>query len=292
MCKWRDGVNARKIQFNSRSALLYIIYQYPYENMNTPMLVRSVDVLHSSFLDVVLMDPGEGFCLFPPLTDEALHKILADMLFALPIESSRQLYFLPNPQQRFCLDLRNPIKWFKSRSMRHHLKDFRVVIKQNFLEELTIAQQYHEQGHGSTWLTQEWNQRLNDFSMAMAQQPDSPLQLYCFQLIEKRSGNIAAMTFGFRCGGFFEDYTMCTVQRDHRSCGKILTKIVGSILQQIGVTIWYWGYEVPYMRDFIDHYGGVMLGRRTFYALYREERAKVVKGFDSVCLPEGLLMEW
>ena len=38
------------------------------------------------------------------------------------------------------------------------------------------------------------------------------------------------MAFGFTIGGVYQDYTMCTLMRDKRSCGSILTKVVGYIL--------------------------------------------------------------
>jgi len=52
--------------------------------------------------------------------------------------------------------------------------------------------------------------------------------MYCFSLIEKASGKVAASTFGFCSGGVFEDYTMCTMMKDDRSCGSILNKLVVS----------------------------------------------------------------
>jgi len=54
------------------------------------------------------------------------------------------------------------------------------------------------------------------------------VHMYCFSLIEKASGQVAASTYGFSSGGIFEDYTMCTLIKDGRSCGSILNKLVVS----------------------------------------------------------------
>jgi hypothetical protein len=44
---------------------------------------------------------------------------------------------------------------------------------------------------------------------------------------------------------------MMTLIRDHRSCGAILSRLVGAILQRMGVHLWYWGYKVAYMVLFV-----------------------------------------
>ena len=69
---------------------------------------------------------------------------------------------------------------------------------------------------------------------------------------------------GFASGGVYEDYTMCTPLRDHRSAGSILSKLVASVLQQIGVHLWYWGYKMKYMEDYIK-YGAREIDRSEFY---------------------------
>lgn len=111
--------------------------------------------------------------------------------------------------------------------------------------------------------------------------------LYSFSLIEKLSGAVAAMTFGFGSGVVFEDYTMCTLAKDSRSCGSILNKLVGSILQQAGFSLWYWGYEMAYMRDYAS-YGAVHLTRSDFYNIWRQSGPFKHISFSDARLPCGV----
>jgi len=89
------------------------------------------------------MDPEQGFYLLRPLTKDLMLKILAEMLFALPVKIG--VTYLPNPQNRFCLDLRGErINWFRSRKMRQALPQFSLVIKRELKEDLMIASRYHQ----------------------------------------------------------------------------------------------------------------------------------------------------
>lgn len=33
----------------------------------------------------------------------------------------------------------------------------------------------------------------------------------------------------------------------------------------MGFSLWYWGYERPYMREYISHYGAGVIDRTSFY---------------------------
>ena len=87
------------------------------------------------------------------------------------------------------------------------------------------------------------------------------------------------MAFGFTIGGVYQDYTMCTLMRDKRSCGSILTKVVGYILQEIGISIWYWGYKCEYMEEYCKHYGAKEIDRIEFYDIWQKEKDKTIKPF-------------
>ncbi len=248
----------------------------------------------------VIEDDEEGLYLAAPLSEEALEKILIEMLFALPVQSDR-FYFVPNPGMRFCLDLRKKdINWFRNRQMKKHLKDFDLVVTHNLEESLKIAKDYHVEFHDSTWLSDSFIKQLHQLSLKSAnstssgnssgsskQATDKNLRLYCFQLVEKSTNKVAAMTFGFASGGFYEDYTMCTLIRDDRSCGNILSKLVGFVLQQIGIAVWYWGYQVSYMTDYIDHYGGCNMPRKEFYKIFDQHRHVQLKSFSEVTFPDN-----
>ena len=59
------------------------------------------------------------------------------MLFVLPITGG---VFLPNPNSRFCLDLRDKeINWCRSTKMRKHLPDFFVSVKVALKDDLLAA---------------------------------------------------------------------------------------------------------------------------------------------------------
>ena len=120
----------------------------------------------------------------------------------------------------------------------------------------------------------------------------SGVRLYCFLLVERATSKVAASTFGFSRGGIFEDYTMCTLIRDHRSCGSILSKLVGCILQQLGFSLWYWGYEVEYMKEYISHYGGRQVSRPQFYDILEATKGFQRLNFTDVVLPGGVTLNY
>merc|ERR1712154_419602 len=64
-------------------------------------------------------------------------------------------------------------------------------------------------------------------------------------------------------GSILCDYTFMTLKRDNRSCGNILTKVIGHILQSCFYDIWYWGFRLEYMTDY-DKYGGKEIHRTEF----------------------------
>jgi hypothetical protein len=151
---------------------------------------------------------------------------------------------------------------------------------------------YHLDRGAGNWLTPEIIQQLHDLSAATAQRGGAGVRLYCFSLVERASNRVAASTFGFSSGGIFEDYTMCTLIRDHRSCGSILNKLVGCILQQVGFSLWYWGYEVEYMKEYISHYGAKHVDRPEFYDVLEATKGFQRLSFADVVLPGGVRLEY
>ncbi len=120
-------------------------------------MIRSSDLFRNNFMRHVIGSEDDGLYLAAPMTDEALEKILIEMLFALPIQSNR-FYFLPNPSSRFCLDLRKSnISWFRNKQMRKHLPEFTIEVTHDLKEGLEIAEKYHNEFHESTWLTTKFS---------------------------------------------------------------------------------------------------------------------------------------
>ena len=108
------------------------------------MIIQPYDIMSNDFITrMIIIAPEQGFYLLQPLTKDVLLKILADMLFALPVQQGVMTY-LPNPLNRFCLDLRGDrINWFRSRKMRSVLSQFSLVIKRDLREDLMMASRYH-----------------------------------------------------------------------------------------------------------------------------------------------------
>lgn len=241
------------------------------------------DVACGDFKARIVETPGEYLFFCSELTTEILESLCEAMLFALPMEGQ---LILPNPSQTFCLDLRKDINWFKNSKVRRFASQFKLVIKTNILENLEEARRYHST-RGGTWLTPTLAAQLNHLSMKKRQR----VQFYCFCLVELATGNTAACSFGFASGAVFQDYTMYTTCRDKRSCGSILNKVVGHVLQQAGFKLWYWGYELDYMQEYVVGYEAVNVPREAFYRVLDESCQVQIRPSGEIELCKGLEIE-
>jgi len=234
------------------------------------------DTQKEDFLCTVVV-PSDVDWLFitAPISNFTLCELFYNALFFLPgCHHDQSIAVLPNGLHRVCIDLRNPINWFKNKKKSKKMREFKLFIKKNFKEELLEAASIHHEEKGMTWLSPDLIDQL--CSISSQQQPHRKIELFCFQLVEKTSGKTAACTFGFGCGRAFHDYTMCTFQRDDRSCGTLLSKIVGRILQTMGYKLWYWGNLVEYMKQYAVHYGLCEIPRPEFYRIWNSLRAQQV----------------
>ena len=225
------------------------------------------------------------------LTPRLLERIMSFMLFALPHEYPGQsLVIMPNPISRFCIDLRarseTPPDWFRNKKFQKYAGGFTVVVKTDLLSDLCIAKAYHESMRGGTWITAG----LIDLLQGISRGARDVVQCFSFSLVEKSSGETAAACLGFASGGVYQDYTMCTPKRDHRSCGSLLSRIVCAILQQVGIAIWYWGYRMPYMDEYTA-YGARAFSRREFNDVLRQTRGTRLLPFSAVRLPEFIALD-
>jgi hypothetical protein len=244
------------------------------------------ELLSPAFSTSRLIEDGEeGFLIVEELTLSVFEKVLEDVLFALPMP--RGGVFLPNPQRRFCLDLRSRSQnWFRNKKVRRHAGDFELSVKTSFKTELVAARLYHMENKGSTWLTDGLISLLDELSQTRR----ARVQLYCFALVEKTTGATAACSFGFLSGNIFEDFTASTLIKDYRSPGAILNRLVGSLLQSIGVDLWYWGYEVDYMNEYRKSCGAGEVSRRSFYAVLNNAKGVASSLPQHVALPTGVVV--
>jgi Leu/Phe-tRNA-protein transferase len=188
-------------------------------------------------------------------------------LFILPHRNNRIIPII-NPVQRYCIDLNAPIKWAQSKQLRRHKGDFTLSISFDFGAALRQVARGQTELKGTTWL----NPDLIDAFCAMKElHRDQPVTHHSFELWE--GSELVAVTVGFGVGRAFHDYSMLALKRDHRSCGSILTKAVGHLLQLCGYTIWYWGIKNEYMHEY-DSKGGRKFERAEFWARWSEATAQ------------------
>jgi hypothetical protein len=153
---------------------------------------------------VLVTNQQDGVWYAGSLDPQVLESIFKRMLFALPTDrrlpppTSLPLTYLPNPRQRYCLDLRQTTadQWFKGRKMKKHGADFSLVVKTNFRDELLQAKSYHTTHHDGTWLTDS----LIDAIQAVSTNKRDSVSCYAFVLVEKATGATAAACFGFARG--------------------------------------------------------------------------------------------
>jgi hypothetical protein len=143
-----------------------------------------------------------------------------------------------------------------------------------------VAQAYHNSKNGSTWITDELIELLQGISCNAR----DLVQCFSFSLVSKSSGETAAACIGFACGGVYQDCTMCTPLRDHRSCGSLLSRIMCAVLQQMGVHIWYWGYRMRYMEEYAS-YGAREFGRQEFNHVLRTSMETRLLPLSMIKLP-------
>eukprot|EP00299_Pterocystis_sp_00344_P015403 c7688_g1_i3.p1 GENE.c7688_g1_i3~~c7688_g1_i3.p1 ORF type:complete len:361 (+),score=76.02 c7688_g1_i3:50-1132(+) len=182
-------------------------------------------------------------------------------LFILPHQND-PLIPVVHPIDRYCIDLTRPTEWSRSKKVRRHKNEFYLTVSHDFETALRVT----AQGHGTTkgtWLTPEFIELL----VQMHKDPNAHVRHHSFELRERSTHKLAAVTVGFSLGSAYHDYSTYTIIRDSRSCGNILSKVVGDTLTKCGYTIWYWGIKANYMKEY-DECGGVELNRDKFWNVW------------------------
>ena len=196
-------------------------------------------------------------------------------------------------------------KWGKNKKLKRYKKDFYLSINYKFKEHLILCKDYHiekefekaqrekekekqEQKENDsniknknenknkdknekemdkedgTWITNNFIEILD--KLRQNEKDGDVLKFVTFELWEKETNEIVAASFAYITGSIVCDYTFMTLKRDHRSCGSILTKVVGHILQSCKYDFWYWGFRLDYMTDY-DKYGGKEINRKEFASI-------------------------
>ena len=181
-------------------------------------------------------------------------------LFAL--DSEEGLVTIPNPVEKFCFDLTKTISWNVKEK---YIPEFEFVVSSEIselAETLGLCSQWHST-HKNTgsWLTHTCIVNLCRMAQGIPE-----FQFLVFKLVEKKSGEIASVSLGYKLGDNFMDYTACTPIRDKRSAGKLLLKLECDYLRSQGVKLWYLGYNLDYMASLSPD--SVLLDRHTFTNLW------------------------
>ena len=186
------------------------------------------------------------------------------------------------------------IRWGRNKKLKRYKKDFYLSVNFKFKDHLKICKSYHiEKEHrkamglvmgnleingndkgddaskgkeDGTWITDDFIDLLDHCQRSEGDQ--DVLKFVTFELWERESNEIVAASFGYLIGSILCDYTFMTLKRDHRSCGNILTKVIGDVLQSCGYDLWYWGFRLEYMTDY-DKYGGKEIPRSEFDSVFQ-----------------------
>merc|ERR1712113_542864 len=191
---------------------------------------------------------------------------------------NEQVMLCPNPIQRQVIDLRLRKNWQKNKKLKKYKNDFYLSINYKFKYHFKMCQKYHTekdeekaQNHG-TWITDDLIDLLCEIHKGNENNFNF-LQFLCFELWEKETNEIVAASFGYLTGSVLNDYTFMTLKRDHRSCGSILTKVIGDILSKCLYDLWNWGFRLDYMAEY-DKYGGTQMNRTEFAKIMQNSSKK------------------
>ncbi|CAK0875027.1 unnamed protein product, partial [Prorocentrum cordatum] len=175
-------------------------------------------------------------------------RLLEHGLFVLPGDS--QIFACPFPVKPYVFLLDEGAArgtrstWRSCKMLRRYGKEFELSCNRDFQGHLALCGRYHEE-RGGTWISDE----LIEVLARIHEDPGNGIRMFCFELWDKRTRELAAASFGLSIGTFFHDFSTCCLVRDRRSAGSILAKAVGALLEDCGVALWYWGCKIGYMAE-------------------------------------------
>lgn len=209
--------------------------------------------------------PTDKYNWTKDMTQPFVNNILLNALFFLP--SGPNFAILPNPKDRYLLDLIVPRNWKKNKKLKKYAKTLRLSVNRSLRDSLVAAKNYHQEFHESTWITDECIDYLCNVDC-------DGVDMYSFELWDDLGDNnfrLAACCLSYSVGNHMNDYTMCTPIRDKRSLGSIICRVLGDLLTKAGFQTWYWGMKVDYMAEY-DQYGGQFRERVEFFEKWEEGR--------------------
>jgi Leu/Phe-tRNA-protein transferase len=200
-----------------------------------------------------------------PISYDLMCSLWRNACFTLP-NTHNPIVSCPNPVSRYCLDLKQDIPWLRSKKVKRHKKDFSLSVNADYAGTFVACEHNHSENNRGRWITPELVT-----AMDRCRKEDGEVKMYSIELWEKETGKLAAAIMALSVGDVFHDYTTAAMIRDSRSAGAILTKVVGHLLHECGFTLWYWGFKNPYMAEYDQRYGGVLLDNKTqFWPKWRQ----------------------
>lgn len=195
--------------------------------------------------DIIIYSPDEYFWT-STFSVKLWEFLFQNGLFALPHDFS---VLVPNPKEKFCIDLSASSVLNPKRFRGIETTEFRVdIISRNssaiLVEMLNLCAEWHTKlgKSKSTWINSEFISNIKDMLELCPR-----IEFVVFRLVEKASGSTASCSIGYRAGNAFMDFTACTPLRDKRSCGKALLMYEAEYLRSRGIQLWYLGFKLPYM---------------------------------------------
>mmetsp|Transcript_37257 Transcript_37257/g.107610 ORF Transcript_37257/g.107610 Transcript_37257/m.107610 type:complete len:301 (+) Transcript_37257:1-903(+) len=202
-------------------------------------------------------------------------ELLRHGFFILPTEGT-QIFSCPFPRKPYVFKLQEPIvrpgreqelapgtTWRRCKMLRRYGGQFQISCNSSLRAHLQLCNDYHEARSGS-WMSAQFI----DAIMKIHEDSGNGIKVYGFELWEKSTGRLAAASFGLAIGTFFHDFSMCSLIKDRRSAGAILSKAIGALLTECGIQDWYWGCKSKYMADYEAH-GAREISRGEYYARLR-----------------------
>jgi len=186
-------------------------------------------------------------------------------LFTLPL--SDNLIGIPNPREKFCLQLDPSPSWKWTRKMRKATYKFVVDSVDSIgIEALSLSMgrilEKIAMHYSSTWVNELFIR--NTVSLISA---DCPVQYYIFKLMDGEE--LVAVSVGYKYKDSFMDFTAATFRRDKCSPGKLLMFNEGIFLREkLHVKLWYLGFKLPYMTDLVTDDSAKNIPRETFQKLW------------------------
>lgn len=191
-----------------------------------------------------------------------------DTMFACPLPVTPYVFFLQEPTAKNILPASS---MRRSKMLRRYRNDFELSCNVDFPGHLSRCGAFH-QTRGGTWISNP----LVNLLVEIHRDPSNNIKMYAFELWDKKTGELVAVSFSLSIGSFVHDFSMSCLVRDRRAGGAVLSKAIGSLLSDCGAQLWYWGCKVPYMAEYEAH-GAREIPRSDYYRRVQEAAAQPLR---------------